>query len=105
MGIALGLCNSNGTLEPIISYQRLITLGEVKNSTQSEFIQWLQKGTLRFDEQPRPDVTLAGPTGSGSSEIAARKEAVIAALTAYLKKFTAEIESLDPRNDVEKLGL
>jgi hypothetical protein len=105
LGIALGLCNSNGTLEPIISYQRLITLGEVKNSTQSEFIQWLQKGTLRFDEQPRPDVTLAGPTGSGSSEIAARKEAVIAALTAYLKKFTAEIESLDPRNDVEKLNL
>jgi hypothetical protein len=50
-------------------------------------------------------VTLAGPTGSGSSEIAARKEAVIAALTAYLKKFTAEIESLDPRNDVEKLNL
>jgi hypothetical protein len=105
LGIALGLCNSNGTLEPIISYQRLITLGEVKNSTQSEFIQWLQKGILRFDEQPRPDVTLAGPTGGGSSEIAARKEAVIAALTAYLKKFASEIESLDPRNDVEKLNL
>jgi hypothetical protein len=105
LGIALSLCNSNGTLEPIISYQRLTELGDIKNSTTSEFIQWIQKGKLRFTEQPIPDAKLAGPSGSGTGEIAARKIAVRETLENFLKKFASEIESLDPRNDVEKLNL
>jgi hypothetical protein len=105
LGIALGMCNSQGNLTPIYSYQRLMDLGDIRNPASSEFLRWIQKGRLLDEDQPEPKVDRAGPTGEGVENINARKAKIKEHLGKLSKRFTDEIEALDPRKDEDRLNL
>jgi hypothetical protein len=105
LGIALGICNSQGNLNPIYSYQRLMALGDIGNPASSEFLQWIQKGHLLYDDQPEPKIDRAGPSGEGEENINARKAMIKEHLGKLSKRFSDDIEALDPRKDEERLNL
>ena len=98
--IALTKCNSENSLVPLRAYQRLINLGEIENVSQSEILQWILEGKLRYDRQPTPDADRAG---SQSDSFDVRKSKV----ASYIKKLSDElskVELLDPRDDWNKMG-
>ena len=47
LSIALALCNSQASMEPLLPYHRLIDLGDI--STNSELIRWITHGELRSE--------------------------------------------------------
>ena len=100
--IALSKCNSDSSLKPLRSYQRLVELGEVDNVNESSIAHWITRGTMRFDGQPVPDAARAG---SASESADTRRAKTRAYLEKVSSDFNKAIESLDPRQDWGKMGL
>jgi len=101
LSIALAMCNSSSSLEPLRSYHRLIELGEISNPAMSELGRWIAQGVLAHPSQPAPGVK-AGPVGADGVD--ARRKALISYFTDLLKEFENEIESLDTHTQWAKLG-
>ena len=101
LSIALAMCNSSSSLEPLRSYHRLIELGEISNPATSELGRWIAQGAVAHPSQPVPSAK-AGPAGSEGVE--ERRKALIAYFTDLLKGFETEIESLDTHTQWDKLG-
>ena len=101
LSIALAMCNSSSSLEPLRSYHRLIELGEISNPATSELGRWIAQGAVAHPSQPVPSGK-AGPAGSEGVE--ERRKALIAYFTDLLKGFETEIESLDTHTQWDKLG-
>jgi hypothetical protein len=101
LSIALAMCNSSSSLEPLRSYHRLIELGEISNPATSELGRWIAQGAVAHPSQPVPS-SKAGPAGSEGVE--ERRKALIAYFTDLLKGFESEIEALDTHTQWDKLG-
>ena len=101
LSIALAMCNSSSSLEPLRSYHRLVELGEISNPATSELGRWIAQGAVAHPSQPVPSGK-AGPAGSEGVE--ERRKALIAYFTDLLKGFETEIESLDTHTQWDKLG-
>ena len=101
LAIALSKCNSDSSLRPLRSYQRLIELGEIENVAESTLAQWITRGALRSDKQPTPDKERAGSVKSTAEE---RREKI----GAYLEKLTADFEKtisdMEAKEDLTKLS-
>jgi hypothetical protein len=101
LSIALAMCNSSSSLEPLRSYHRLIELGEISIPAKSELGRWIAQGAVAHPSQPVPS-SKAGPAGSEGVE--ERRKALIAYFTDLLKGFESEIEALDTHTQWDKLG-
>ena len=101
LSIALAMCNSSSSLEPLRAYHRLIELGDVAKSTTSELGRWIAQGVVAHPSQPTPKNN-AGP--SGAEGVEERRKALIKYFKDCLAQFKDEIESLDTHTQWEELG-
>ncbi len=96
MTVALVNSYSEGSLTPLVPYQRLTDLGDVV-SGDSALHHWIRKGTPRHPDAPTPKAENAG---SGSMTAGERKEACIAYMQSELSKFEAYMERQDKYGDI-----
>ncbi len=96
MTVALVNSYSEGSLNPLVPYQRLAQLGDL-SSQDSALHHWVRKGLSRDPEAPAPK---ADNAGSGSMSASERKEKCMAHMQAELSKFDAYMERQDKYGDV-----
>lgn len=100
--IALAKCNTDSSLKPLRAYQRLSVLGQIENVAESELVEWITRGSMRFDGQPTPSEDRAGSSSSTPEE---RRKKVLNFLEEMSAEFKEEIEDLDVRTEWSKLNL
>ncbi len=102
LAIALSKCNSDSSLRPLRSYQRLIELGEIENVSESTLAQWITRGRLRSEKQPTPDEARAGSVTSSADERRQKIGTYIGKLSADFEKVILEMNA---KGDLTKLSL
>ncbi|MCJ1683980.1 tubulin-like doman-containing protein [Rathayibacter sp. VKM Ac-2928] len=90
LAIAMALCNVDGTLAPLAAYRVLTSLGGSRGE-ETELAEWLQTGALPTGA-PVPESSRAG---SADGDLASRRSAVQAYLTAELARFDSDIVQQD----------
>lgn len=91
LAIAMALCNTAATLEPLTAYRVLTQLGGTRGEDPEVLVTWLQQGELPKGA-PVPESKRAGST---SDELEERQQAVQSYLAKELGSFETQIVSQD----------
>lgn len=97
--IALVLCNSEVSLEPLRAYHTLLDLGASENETSRTLVTWIRSGTMPSARGPVPDPERAGAV---DVTIEDRKNRLIAFFDGEIADFTAEVATPDDRTSPYK---
>lgn len=89
--VALVLCSSQGSLEPLAAYRALAALGGDQGASSSALIDWIQRGEV----QKGAPVPSAERAGSATGDLVQRQQALREYLTAETAKFRDEVVEHD----------
>jgi len=89
--VALALCNSEGSLEPLAAYRAIAALGGDQGASSSALTDWIQHGTVaKGAPQPKPD-----RAGTAAGDLAQRQQALREHLLLEAAKFHDEVVDQD----------
>lgn len=97
ISIAIIMCNAEGSLNPLVSYHRLLDLGFRADEICTELTRWVQTGTISDSLAPIPPLERAG---SANASIEARKEVILNYLDQQAQEHAEEVVRVTPGVDV-----
>ena len=97
ISIAIIMCNAEGSLNPLVSYHRLLDLGFRADEICTELTRWVQTGTISDSLAPIPPLERAG---SANASIEERKEVILNYLDQQAQEHAEEVVRVTPGVDV-----